>query len=97
MCLIDNFNDYLIYHNAGIQYLPEDKLKKLILSLNNDIDIDTNILENAKKLMNNMLIQWYNINKAIFNYPINGHEFIDINDKNVTNIISKLYKVSYNS
>ena len=91
--VIDNFNNYLSNQNAGIEYLSEDRLNVLIMSFNIERDITTLAIAQAKNLMNNMLIKWYSTNKAIFIYPINGSDFIDKDEKDMINIISKSYIV----
>jgi hypothetical protein len=91
--VIDNFNNYLSNQNAGIEYLSEDRLNVLIMSFNIERDITTLAIVQAKNLMNDMLIKWYSTNKAIFIYPINGSDFIDKDEKDMINIISKSYIV----
>ena len=94
MSLINNFNDYLSNQNAGIKYLSEDRLKKLIHSFNVSINTEISLINQANELLNNTLINWYITNKPIFNYPINGKEYIDKDEKDMLNIISKSYIVN---
>lgn len=91
--VIDLFFKNLSDENLGIICLSDEKLTELILTFGIEINVNKTPLEQASKLMCNLLINWYFANNSIFEYPITGVDYIDRDAEDLSYIISTSYTV----
>jgi hypothetical protein len=93
--LIAQFIEMIDYENVGIITLNTTKLRELIISFGVIVSMTESEFVQASNLIKQMLINWYNENNPIFQYPISGAEYIDKNSEDMNYIIQSSYNITY--
>lgn len=93
--LIAQFIEMIDYENVGIITMNITKLRELIVSFGVVVSSSETEFNQASKLIKNMLIEWYNNNNNIFQYPISGAEYIDKSSEDMNYIIQSSYLITY--
>ena len=91
--VIDLFFEKLYEERLGIIYLPYEKIIELILSFSVELNVTKTAFEQANNLLKNMLINWYFANSILFEYPIDGIDYIDKDSEDLSYIINTSYTV----
>lgn len=93
--LIAQFIEMIDYENVGIITLNITKLRELIISFGVVVSSSEPEFVQASNLIKTMLINWYNDNNAIFQYPLSGAEYIDKTSEDMNYIIQSSYSITY--